>query len=113
MPCDLNKHAKFERWVSNGYKHVPEKESVLNRFKTGQMTDEEANNEDNNAKTLLAESFNACVNDGIILGLKHSLESLNYFLDRKVEKGYPEYISRTELQTFLETYIKDVEEDFR
>lgn len=69
--------------------------------------------ERNNANTLLADSFRACVNDGIVLGLKESLKSLNQFLDRKVAKGYPEYISRAELQTFLETYIKDTEEIFR
>lgn len=67
----------------------------------------------NNANTLLADSFRACVNDGIVLGLKESLKSLHHFLDRKVAKGYPEYISRAELQTFLETYIKDTEENFR
>lgn len=71
------------------------------------------NHEGNNANTLLADSFHACVNDGIVLGLKESLKSLNQFLDRKIAKGYPEYISRAELQTFLETYIKDTEENFR
>lgn len=71
------------------------------------------NHEDNEANTLLVNSFRACVNDGIVLGLKESLKSLNYFLDRKVAKGYPEYISRAELQIFLETYIKNTEENFR
>jgi hypothetical protein len=71
------------------------------------------NHEGNNANTLLADSFRACIKDGIVLGLKESLKSLNQFLDRKIAKGYPEYISRAELQTFLETYIKNTEENFR
>jgi len=61
----------------------------------------------------LLDSLHACVNDGIVLGLKESLKVLNQFLDKKVEKGYPEYISRAELKTFMETYIKDTEENFK
>ena len=37
----------------------------------------------NNANTVLADSFRACVNDGIVLGLKESLKSLHHFLIAK------------------------------
>lgn len=66
------------------------------------------NLEENNINKL-AESFRECINDGRILGLKESLRILDEFLDRKVTMGYLEYITRAELQTFLETYINESE----
>jgi hypothetical protein len=69
---------------------------------------ENALENNNNANTSFALS---CVNDGIVLGMKESLKVLHQFLDKKVEKGLPEYISRAELQFFMEVYIKDTEEN--
>lgn len=52
------------------------------------------------------KSLKKATNDGILLGMKHIGLALNDFLTMKVGKGYPEYIGRNELQTFIKTYIK-------
>ena len=60
----------------------------------------------------LKNSILESINDGRILGLKESIKALNGFLDKKIEMGYPEYISRNELNTFLETYVSESENNF-
>ncbi len=77
------------------------------------MEMDDMKNYNSDFNTFLTKSFSDSVNDGIILGLKESLKILHQFLDKKVQKGYPEYISRTELQVFLETYINDTQENMR
>lgn len=57
------------------------------------------------------KSLKKATNDGILLGMKHIGLALNDFLTMKVSKGYPEYIGRNELQTFINTYIKITKEE--
>ena len=66
----------------------------------------EKQNEGITDKPLLTDSLRALVNEGIILGLKESLVGLNHLLDKKVEEGLPEYLTRNELKTFLNTYTE-------
>lgn len=42
---------------------------------------------------------------GTIYGLKDALKSLNHFLVEKEKLGHLKYISESELNTFLDTYI--------
>lgn len=51
--------------------------------------------------------------EGFIKGMKESHKALNQFLDEKVNRDYPEYITRQELNTFLNTYVKNWEDHFK
>lgn len=55
------------------------------------------------------DSLKVSINKGIILGMKESLKSLNQFIDEKQKMGLPESISKFELNTFLEEYIRLME----
>lgn len=55
------------------------------------------------------DSLKVSINKGIILGMKESLKSLNQFIDEKQKMGLPESISKFELNTFLEEYIRLIE----
>ena len=55
------------------------------------------------------DSLKVSINKGIILGMKESLNSLNQFIDEKQKMGLPESISKFELNTFLEEYIRLME----
>lgn len=46
-------------------------------------------------------------------GIKDTHKALNEFIDIKVDKGYPDCITRTELNTFLKEYTRLWEEHFR
>ena len=61
---------------------------------------------DKTTDEIIKESMQNCVNDGIVLGMKQMTTALNDFLDEKVKRGHSEYISRSELKTFTEEYIK-------
>ena len=45
------------------------------------------------------------LNDGIMMGLKECKMVLNILLTEKVNRGHAEYITKTELNAFLDEYI--------
>ncbi len=57
-------------------------------------------------RDLVSRNLNSVLNDGIALGMKESLMALIKFLETKVSKGYPEYITKTELQIYMKEYIE-------
>lgn len=48
---------------------------------------------------------NILVYKGVLLGLHESLKALNMFLDEKVKDGKQDFMSRHELNLFMQTYI--------
>ncbi len=59
------------------------------------------------------EKTKSIANKGVLLGLNESVKSLNMFLDKKVSKGLPDYISRHELNLFMKTYIEEYEKGIK
>ena len=57
---------------------------------------------------ILEKCFQDALKEGKINGLKIAKEILNSFLDKKIKmNGMPEYISRQELNMFMDTYISE------
>ena len=52
----------------------------------------------------------AAIDEGITLGLLESIRVLNQFIDLKVSRNLPEYITREELTIFLTGYIEQWKE---
>ena len=55
------------------------------------------------------DSLKVSINKGILLGMNESLKSINQFIDEKERLGFVGSISRSELNTFLEEYIRLIE----
>jgi hypothetical protein len=45
------------------------------------------------------------VNDGISIAFTQISKDLSIFIEKKVEKGLPAYITKEELDVFMKTYI--------
>ena len=54
-----------------------------------------------------------CVKEGKVLGLKEAQKALDEFLNQKISKGHPEYITRKELKIFMDTYISQAEDELK
>ena len=52
------------------------------------------------------------INEGILIGMKHIGDALFDFIDAKVNKGFPAYIGKNELVTFMKTYVDITKKEF-
>jgi len=62
-----------------------------------------------NILSKMEDSLKVSINKGILLGMNESLKSINQFIDEKERLGFVGSISRSELNTFLEEYIRLIE----
>ena len=62
-----------------------------------------------NILSKMEDSLKISINKGILLGMNESLKSINQFIDEKERLGFVGSISRSELNTFLEEYIRLIE----
>jgi len=56
----------------------------------------------------MSDIMNNTVQDGVIMGIEHAKVILNAFFDEKENKFMVEYITRTEMNTFMDEYIRNV-----
>ncbi len=63
-------------------------------------------------KDLLEKGFDKSTCDGIVIGMNEAVSILNQFIDIKVQRNHPPYLTKEELSIFSTVYIAEIKRKF-